>query len=83
LVKKQRTYKILEQIPFQFEMEQEYLLSVSVCGNRILASIDGKTLFDYSDTENHYSYGQVGFTVLQGSHCHFNNLNLTTVCNQL
>ncbi|MDD3904774.1 MAG: hypothetical protein PHO09_13945 [Sphaerochaeta sp.] len=77
LVKKQKNYRVLAQIPFQLALEQMYLLSVSVFGNRILASIDGKIVFDYCNTENPYLYGQVGFTVLQGSHCHFSNLNIT------
>lgn len=78
LVKKRRTYGELETIPFQFEMNQSYRLSITLCGNRILASIDGSLLFDYCDTEDCYSYGQVGFTVLNGSHCHYRNLSISS-----
>lgn len=74
LVKKHLDYHELQGIPFEFAVDTAYQLSVSVCGNRILACIDGKQVFDFQDTENPYSYGQVGFTVLKGSHCHFRDL---------
>ncbi|AEV30911.1 ADP-ribosylglycohydrolase [Sphaerochaeta pleomorpha str. Grapes] len=82
LVKKHNTYKVLEQIPFQFNMEQKYILSITMRENRILASIDGKTVFEYNDIDSPYSYGQVGFTVLNGSHCHFQHLDFSSITNQ-
>lgn len=76
LVKKRQTYEVLQSIPFAFGMQQSHHLCVSVCGNRILASLDGGLVFDYQDDEAAYCYGQVGFTVRNGSHCHFRDLDI-------
>ena len=76
LVKKRQMYEVLQSNPFAFGMQQSHHLSVSVCGNRILASLDGTLVFDYQDEDSAYSSGQVGFGVRNGSHCHFSNLDI-------
>lgn len=78
LVKKHKTYTILEQVPYKFEMKQKYDFSITAYGNRILACIDGKIIFEYNDTDSPYLYGQAGFTVLKGSHCHFQHLDFSS-----
>ena len=77
LVKKRQSYEVLQSIPFAFGMQQSHHFSVSVCGNRILASLDGKLVFDYQDEDSAYLSGQVGFGVREGSHCHFSNLDIS------
>jgi ADP-ribosylglycohydrolase len=77
LLKKHIGYSILKSIPYPFEMEKEYRLAVNMKGNRFLASIDGKNIFDMIDSEEPYGFGQFGFTTLNGSHCHFKDLDIS------
>ena len=71
LVKKAQTYRVLVSKPFPFEHGKEYRFVISVTGDRFTLSVDGAPMLDFRDEGCDYHYGQVGLTVLDGSHCHY------------
>jgi ADP-ribosylglycohydrolase len=52
--------------PFAVERDRAYDLSLELRGNRIVASIDGETLFDIEDTDNPLPHGGVALVVDNG-----------------
>ena len=43
-------------------------------GSEIKVMSGGQVLISYTDTESPYLTGQVGMSVLKGSHCHYKDL---------
>jgi ADP-ribosylglycohydrolase len=76
LLKKQITYEVLDTAAFPYELDHEYRISITVKGSSFTLSIDGNPIMSYEDREQCYAYGQVGMTVLHGSHCHYKDLSL-------
>ena len=78
LLKKEQEYRVLESANFNHKLQESYEISILVSGKRFTASIDGKTVIDLTDPDCNYHYGQLGFTVLHGSHCHYRDLKITS-----
>jgi ADP-ribosylglycohydrolase len=71
LYKNDNGYKALAEVPFDWELNQEYRVKVEVYGSNIkIWSKDG-LLIECKDDDHPYLSGQVGASVLHGSHCHY------------
>jgi len=79
LLKKNLGYSVVASKEFPYVLGREYGFRIEVKGSRITAGIEGKVLFTWDDLEGAYAYGQWGFTVLQGSHCHYQDLSVSPV----
>jgi ADP-ribosylglycohydrolase len=69
-------YRTLSEIPYGWEFDKEYTFHIAVKGNGITISADGSVLIEYVDEDAPYLTGQVGFSVLSGSHCHFKGMKI-------
>jgi len=75
LLKKDIKYSVLKICDYEYEAGCQYQIKVQVEGNRFSCSVDGIEVLQYEETAlRMYRYGQIGFSVLWGSHCHFKNL---------
>lgn len=79
LLKKHKDYKVLEKKSFAFEYDKEYVFKVKVEKNTFKVYINNEQQFSYIDKDDAYMYGQVGLTVLNGSHCHYRDINIRNI----
>lgn len=68
LLKKAGTYHLLQEVPFPWEPNQEYHVTVSARGNALRIAVNGQELISWVDTDHPYLYGCVGLSVMDGSH---------------
>ncbi len=74
LLKKDLEYEVLASKDYTYEQNRAYRFLVKAEGNRIRAYMNEELLFDVED--DGYTYGQVGFSLLDGSHGHFRHLEV-------
>jgi len=73
LYKNENGYRTLMEIPFQWEYNREYTFRIEVVGNNIKVMNSGKEVMNYNDENMPYMRGQIGVSLLNGSHCHYKN----------
>lgn len=78
LLKNQNGYVTLCDIPFMWEKGKEYVVKVTVQGNKIMADIDGCHM-EAVDHDQPYSTGSIGLSVEQGSHCKYKTIRIGKV----
>ena len=59
---------------YPWEYEKEYTFKVQVKGPEIKVMSGGQVLIAFTDTDFPYLIGQVGMSILKGSHCHYKDL---------
>jgi len=67
--------KTLAEKEFKWEPNDLYRFSLATEGNRLIASIDGKTIFDLSDTDRPLASGGIGLLVTEGR-SHFRDVGV-------
>ena len=74
LLKKTRVYTPLVTKPFPFTHKQKYVMKIHVIGDTLCMYIDDTMVLKHRDMECRYWYGQIGLTVLDKSHCHYQDI---------
>jgi len=75
-LKKEEVYHPMKTQPFHYEMDKEYTLMIRSQSNRFEFFIDGEPVMTFVDKKEPYLTGQTGFTVLNGSHCHYRDFSM-------
>jgi hypothetical protein len=70
-------YKILKEIDYEWELNAEYLFRISLSGSKITVGDALDFLIEYEDMDDPYLTGQVGCSVLRGSHCHYKSFRIS------
>jgi hypothetical protein len=70
-------YKILKEIDYEWELNAEYLFRISLSGSKITVGDALDILIEYEDMDDPYLTGQVGCSVLRGSHCHYKSFRIS------
>lgn len=78
-VRKQGKYFVLDSVAYAYELGREYHFHIIVKDRIFTLFINDIHILTYHDDNCVYQYGQVGLTVLHGSHCHFKNLRIERV----
>ncbi|HEY5585430.1 MAG TPA: ADP-ribosylglycohydrolase family protein [Ruminiclostridium sp.] len=73
LYKNDNGYKELSSIPFAWECGKEYTFKCETIGPNIKIYNNDKLLMEFTDNCKPYLTGQIGVSVLNGSHCHYKN----------
>ncbi len=74
LVKKHKEFSILDKKTFQLEYGKNYRMKIIVNQDLITAYLNDERMFEVKDPS--YRSGQIGFSVLNGSHCHFKEITV-------
>ncbi|HHZ12810.1 MAG TPA: ADP-ribosylglycohydrolase family protein [Clostridiales bacterium] len=74
LYKNENGYRTLVEMDYPWEYEKEYTFKVQVKGPEIKVMSGGQVLIAFTDTDFPYLTGQVGMSILKGSHCHYKDL---------
>lgn len=74
LYKNKNGYRTLVEKEFQWEYKKAYTLKVKVEGSNIIVLNNDQNIITYTDNESPYLTGQVGMSILKGSHCHYKNV---------
>jgi hypothetical protein len=69
LEKNENPYRRLTEVPFAWELEKEYTITVSANGPQLTVAVDGREYISYRDDEEPYLSGCIGLSVRNGSHC--------------
>lgn len=78
LYKNDNGYKVLNTVDYKWEYNKKYKLKVEVRGSRINISCNDMALIEYDDTNKPYMKGQIGASVLKGSHCHYEDFKVVS-----
>jgi ADP-ribosylglycohydrolase len=70
-------YQILKEIDYEWKLNEEYLFRISLNGSKITVSDALNILIEYEDMDDPYLTGQVGCSVLHGSHCHYKSFRIS------
>ncbi len=57
---------VLAETPFPWQLDGQYTMAITVAGNRIRASIDGRPLFDIQDTDRPLTGGGIALIAEEG-----------------
>lgn len=76
LYKNDNGYSELKAVDFKWDLGEKYTFKIEVRENKISVSCNDKVLISYEDNDNPYLYGQIGASVMKGSHCHFSNFKI-------
>lgn len=79
LYKNDNGYEVLKEINYTWKQGQKYCFKITVQGPKISVSDADGLLMEYEDSHNPYLTGQVGFSVMHGSHCHYQMLKISPV----
>jgi ADP-ribosylglycohydrolase len=74
LYKNENGYRTLTETDYPWEYDKEYTFKVQVKGSEIKVMSGGQVLIAFTDTDFPYLTGQVGMSILKGSHCHYKDL---------
>jgi hypothetical protein len=58
--------RVLAEAPFKWELDVDYNFALQVNGNRMVASIDGQTLFEVEDTQRPLDGGGIALVCEEG-----------------
>ncbi|MGI5959296.1 MAG: ADP-ribosylglycohydrolase family protein [Massiliimalia sp.] len=76
LVKNQNGYRVLSEVPFDWQYGVSYELQVRVQGNRITVLCDGNQLIEFEDQNRPYLNGGIGVSVRNGSRCGYHHIQV-------
>lgn len=76
LYKKDHDYQQVAAAPFDWQHGKTYTLTVTACGDELVASVEGTTL-RWKDNNAAYLTGQIGFSTGQGGHTRYLNLEVS------
>lgn len=76
LYKNSNGYTVLKEIDYAWAFNRQYYFKITVEGSKISIYDRSGTLMEYADADQPYLSGQVGFSVLHGSHCHYQTLRI-------
>ncbi|MCX7622092.1 MAG: hypothetical protein N2037_14795, partial [Acidimicrobiales bacterium] len=71
LYKNENGYKELSGIPFSWKVNAEYAFRVDVSGPVIKVYYTDLLVMEFTDEYKPYLSGQIGVSLLNGSHCHY------------
>jgi ADP-ribosylglycohydrolase len=74
LWKNENGYRKLAEVNFVREVGKEYIITVTVKGRDFAVEVDGKRYLSFSDNDDPYLSGAVGFSVRNGSHCAYREI---------
>jgi ADP-ribosylglycohydrolase len=75
--KTENSYRTLAEVPFAWEAGRDYTITVAAQGPRFTVSVDGKEYIAYTDNDNPYLSGCIGFSVRNGSHCAYRMIKVS------
>lgn len=76
LYKNNNGYRELCSVAYPWECKRAYTITVEAMGPKIRVSSNGKTLIAYTDRDRPYLTGQIGASLLGGSHCHYTGFHI-------
>ncbi|HEX7066058.1 MAG TPA: ADP-ribosylglycohydrolase family protein [Bacillales bacterium] len=76
LYKNTNGYKELASIDYSWEYENKYVIRVKAVDDHFIVSVNGEQVLEYTDHENPYLTGQIGFSNFNGSHTHYKAFSL-------
>ena len=76
LYKNQRGYRPLAGAFLAWQHGRRYTLSLAAKGNHLLASVDGRVVLEWVDTDRPYLGGQVGLSNFQGCHTRYEHVRV-------
>jgi ADP-ribosylglycohydrolase len=76
LYKNENGYRMLSEVDFAWQTEQNISIQVKAEGNRFQISINNVTVMDYSDNDSPYLKGMIGFSNAEGSHTHYKGFSV-------
>jgi ADP-ribosylglycohydrolase len=79
LIKKHIENNVILSNKYQYKKNKWYRLKVVVKDNIFKCYINDELIFDYQDANNHYSFGQQGFTVMESSRCAYKDVKITAI----
>ncbi|WHY66479.1 ADP-ribosylglycohydrolase family protein [Neobacillus sp. SuZ13] len=71
LYKNENGYRSLVSTSYLWDDQQSYRLMVEAKDNHFIVSVNGDKVIEYTDIDNPYLFGQVGFSNFNGSHTHY------------
>ena len=76
LLKNDNGYVTLAESDFNWNLGEEYKVTVSAAGNQLKAVINDLVTLEYTDNENPYLEGFIGVSVRNGSHCSYQKIKV-------
>ncbi len=76
LYKNEDGYRELKAIPYPWECGGRYTLEIEVRGASIRVRDATRLLIEHRDDQGPYLHGQIGVSVMGGSHCHFADMRI-------
>lgn len=76
LYKNENGYRSLCEVPYTWEHKKAYFLKIDADGPHIRISDKKDILMKYTDEDKPYLKGQIGVSVMEGSHCHFKDFRV-------
>jgi ADP-ribosylglycohydrolase len=76
LYKNENGYRSLTSSSYLWDDSHSYTLSVEAIDNHFTVYINAEKVIEYTDKENPYLYGQVGFANFNGSHTHYKGFSV-------
>ena len=71
LYKNENGYSKLQSTGFLWKHNEEYVIKVEAIGSHFKIYADGNLLLEYTDNNQPYLAGQIGFSNFNGSHTHY------------
>lgn len=75
LYKNENGYRKLTETDYAWELDREYVITVSATGNVIMVAVDDASLI-YADADSPYLTGSIGLSVQHGSHCSYRAISV-------
>lgn len=79
LYKNENGYRLLQSIRCPAPAKGGMRLAVRAAGNRFRLFVDGVAVMDYTDEDQPYLKGMIGFSNSEGSHTHYKGFALTSL----
>ncbi|CAG7599769.1 hypothetical protein PAESOLCIP111_00338 [Paenibacillus solanacearum] len=79
LFKNENGYKKLAEADWNWQAEQPVKIAVQARGNRFDIAADGVSLLSYTDAEQPYMTGMIGFSNAEASHTHYRGFSLVSL----
>ena len=76
LYKNDNGYRVLTAVPYPWENGKRCSLEIEAVGPLMRVRDDNRLLFEHRDEKSPYLRGQVGMSVMQGSHCHYSDMRV-------
>lgn len=80
IYKNNNGYSLLSSTSFKWKYNKDVTITIKVIKNIITIYDENECeILSYIDTHNSYNYGAYGFSVLEGSHCHYKHLKIKSI----